>query len=92
MVASVDVDNNHDRKNDYLEATLSFPLEDDETVKSVNSFFFFYVKLRLFSRISVHGVANMQQQADFGASELTVSGDLILVQKTNLPYKGTNEV
>ena len=41
MVASVDVDNNHDGKNDYLEATLSFPLEDDETVKSVNSFFFF---------------------------------------------------
>ena len=90
MVASVDVDNNHDGKNGYLEATLSFPLEDDETVRSVNAFFFFDVKLRLFSRISVHGVANVQQQADFGASKLTVSGDLILVQKTNLPYKGTN--
>ena len=61
MVASVDVDNNNDGKNDYLEATLSFLLEDDETVKSVNSFFFFDVKLRLFSLISVHGVADVQQ-------------------------------
>ena len=91
MVASVDVDNNHEGKNDYLEATLSFPLEDDETVKSVNSFFFFDVKLRLFSRLSVHGVANMQQQVDFGASNLIVSGDLIVVQKNNLPYKGSND-
>ena len=90
LIQSIEVDNDFNGKNDYMDFSSTFTLNSGETVNSVNAYLFFDYELRLFSRVRALGLALIQEQLDSGASKLAVTGDLNFFQKINLPHKGDN--
>ena len=90
LVESAEIDNDFDGKNDFIDFSVSFPLNSGESVTSVNAYLFFNYQLKLFSRVEVLGLALIQEQTESGAHKLSISGDLNFNQKINLPHKGSN--
>lgn len=81
-------DLNQDGKLDRLSFNLQLPLKPQEQVYSVQLLLTFSYKLFRMSTVLMQSVAYVQYSSSVPGSQLFVSGDLRLQQRTPLPHRG----
>lgn len=82
------MDLNQDGKLDRLSFNLQLPLKPQEQVYSVQLLLTFSYQLFRMSTVSMQSVAYVQYSSSVPGSQLFVSGDLRLQQRTPLPHRG----
>lgn len=83
-------DQDRDGKADYLQLSASFPVAADERVQEVVVMLFFDYRLQLHSRFRMQTMAYSKYQSFGGGSALSIDGDMRILQKMPLRYRGVD--
>ncbi|XP_063052220.1 transmembrane protein 231 [Engraulis encrasicolus] len=88
MVSAREEDQNQDGKMDLLNLQLEIPLLAEEQVYSVQLLLTFSYQLFRMSTVVMQNLAFVQHSSAVPGSQLFVSGDLRLEQRSPLPHRG----
>ncbi|XP_066505999.1 transmembrane protein 231 [Hoplias malabaricus] len=87
-VSVQEVDSNQDGKSDRLSVQLALPLKAGEQIYSIQLLLFFSYQLFRMSTVVMQSLAFIQHSSSVPGSQLFISGDLRLQQRTPLPHRG----
>ncbi|KAL6480662.1 hypothetical protein MHYP_G00116950 [Metynnis hypsauchen] len=81
-------DSNQDGKSDRLSLQLAIPLKAGEQIYSIQLLLIFSYQLFRMSTVVMQSLAFIQHSSSVPGSQLFISGDLTLHQRTPLPHRG----
>ncbi|XP_036423652.1 transmembrane protein 231 isoform X2 [Colossoma macropomum] len=81
-------DSNQDGKSDRLSLQLAVPLKAGEQIYSIQLLLIFSYQLFRMSTVVMQSLAFIQHSSSVPGSQLFISGDLTLHQRTPLPHRG----